>query len=464
MFCKKCGTELDDNALFCTKCGAKTDSEEKIQEPVTVTNTNLVKKEKKTGNISSIITGRNIIIAAIVIIAIICIAVGMKASKKINLNKYMTITYSGYNGIGTASWEFDSTAFEKDYGSKLKLNLNKIKKELTSYGIDYNSIIGAEMLDMSACSAVEELVIHGDLSKATELSNGDEVTFTWDDLTELEGYFNYKFKYADISSTVSGLQELEKFNPFDGIDVTFSGIAPNGRAEVELGARSGVYQYINYDLDIDSGLSNGDTVTLTASYGYGRNLADYTADNFGMIPTETTKEYTVEGLGHYVSAIEEIPETVMSSMQQQGVDILSAAETKWNDNAKISSISYIGSYLLTAKKASTYDNQNKLTLVFKVTISVDCAETDVHDKFSYYYPLTFKDLIVLPDETVSVDLSFYEKPNDTFSREYDFGGWYDIPLRWDGYEKLDSLFSNVVTSKIENYNYESTVEDTAIAE
>lgn len=60
MFCKKCGTELDDNALFCTKCGAKTDSEEKIQEPVTVTNTNLVKKEKKTGNISSIITGRNI--------------------------------------------------------------------------------------------------------------------------------------------------------------------------------------------------------------------------------------------------------------------------------------------------------------------------------------------------------------------------------------------------------------------
>ena len=186
MFCKKCGTELDDNALFCTKCGAKTDSEEKIQEPVTVTNTNLVKKEKKTGNISSIITGRNIIIATIVIIAIICIAVGMKASKKINLNKYMTITYSGYNGIGTASWEFDSTAFEKDYGSKLKLNLNKIKKELTSYGIDYNSIIGAEMLDMSACSTVEELVIHGDLSKATELSNGDEVTFTWDDLTELE--------------------------------------------------------------------------------------------------------------------------------------------------------------------------------------------------------------------------------------------------------------------------------------
>ena len=82
MFCKKCGTELDDNALFCTKCGAKTDSEEKIQEPVTVTNTNLVKKEKKTGNISSIITGRNIIIATIVIIAIICIAVGMKASKK----------------------------------------------------------------------------------------------------------------------------------------------------------------------------------------------------------------------------------------------------------------------------------------------------------------------------------------------------------------------------------------------
>ena len=31
MFCKQCGTQLDDKALFCKNCGAKTDN---AQQPV----------------------------------------------------------------------------------------------------------------------------------------------------------------------------------------------------------------------------------------------------------------------------------------------------------------------------------------------------------------------------------------------------------------------------------------------
>ena len=34
MFCKQCGTQLDDKALFCMQCGAKTDNaQQPVQQP-----------------------------------------------------------------------------------------------------------------------------------------------------------------------------------------------------------------------------------------------------------------------------------------------------------------------------------------------------------------------------------------------------------------------------------------------
>lgn len=40
--------------------------------------------------------------------------------KTINLNDYLEITTSGYEGYGNATWNFDYSRFEEDYQGKLK--------------------------------------------------------------------------------------------------------------------------------------------------------------------------------------------------------------------------------------------------------------------------------------------------------------------------------------------------------
>lgn len=472
MFCKKCGAELDDNAKFCVKCGTKTEVGEAAQVNTAATSSAPVHTNEASSAPTSVpvsgTAGKNpksgsfntkIIAVALGIIAVIVIAViGIKATKKIDFNDYIVVEYDGYNTRGTASWHFDSEAFEKDYGSKLKFDTKKLEKELQDANFDYLFWYGEGFLKATGCEWAEEMV-GGSLENSTQLSNGDEITFVWDDddITEMGEYFNYKFKYSDITVEVSGLEELQNFDPFDGVSLIYTGFSPNGNAEVQKSANAGVYQYITYDMDKSSGLSNGDVITVTASYGYGSNLEDYTAENFGMLPSQLTKEYTVEGLGYYASKLSDIPEETLAAMQQQGVDILMANSVNWDEHESTSGISYIGSYLLVAKDPSTNWNKNEMILVFKVTVNVDCDDPDTHDMFSYYYALSFYDIVVLPDGVVSVDLSDYSKTSDSFRKEYDFGGWWTTTLKWDGYEKIDSLFNKKVTANLENYSYESSV-------
>ena len=455
MFCKKCGAQLEDNAVFCGNCGARMD-----EAPATV-NAGVTAQSGATAQAAA--TGKRKIVAmalAAVVLVVAVVAI-VNGNKKINLNKYMTVEFSGYETKGNATWVFDNDSFEKDYGRKLKLNESRLRKEFAAEGLNYDSVMSLGLADYSATGLLAESV-SGTLSQTEDLSNGDEITFDWDEnMEELNEYFNYKFKYSEMSFTVSDLEEIQTFDPFDGISIIYTGIAPQGHAEISNSTSGDLYQHITYDMDKSSGLSNGDTITITASYNYGADLEDYTAENFGMIPSETTKTYTVEGLGKYICELEEIPDTLLTSMQQQGVDILNARAATWKDEAKISSISYLGSYLLTAKNSDGYGNNNMLTLVFKVTASVDCDDTDVHDKISYYYPVTFYDIIQLEDETVSVDLSSYDSCGEKFSRSYDFGNWWDTDLYFEGYEKLDSLFNKMVTVNVEQYNYVSNVEDSA---
>lgn len=73
-----------------------------------------------------------------------------------------------------------------------------------------------------------------------------------------------KLKYEDIEVKAEKLEEAKTFDPFEGIQVTFDGVAPNGYAYVEGNPSASAAQQFGYELDKSEGLSNGDTVTVTA--------------------------------------------------------------------------------------------------------------------------------------------------------------------------------------------------------
>ena len=167
MFCEKCGAKLVEDALFCGECGAKvrtasivdaqpenvseqnasSNSEETKNSETQGTSTNattpnvtidvnaakdkVLEKVKSFGSLPPKIYG--IIGAAVAaLIAIIVIAAGAK--RKINLNDYMTVDFTGYDTVGKAEINFDSDQFLSDVLEKT--TNKKIKKLMKGKDIE----------------------------------------------------------------------------------------------------------------------------------------------------------------------------------------------------------------------------------------------------------------------------------------------------------------------------------------
>ena len=127
-----------------------------------------------------------------------------------------------------------------------------------------------------------------------DLSNGDTVIYTWDcDDALAQDRFKVTMTYTDVEETVDNLEEVDFFDPFDFIDVTFVG--KDGEAEVELVEDDDepMVDELYYDVDPIDNLSVGDIVTITVSY-----LMDEESfvEEFHAIPSVTEMEYEVEDL------------------------------------------------------------------------------------------------------------------------------------------------------------------------
>lgn len=426
MKCTKCGAELAQNETVCSSCG--TDN-----RPAAAP-----KKNNK------LILGAGV--AAVIVIAAAIIFI-ISGSRKINLNKYASISVSGYDTIADAEFVFDYDKFEEDYGDKIKLKKSDDEEAFVS-----------QLFGESAAVLLFELCVDGSFDKSSQLSNGDKVTYTWKcDDENVKELFGYKLKYSDIETTVSGLEAVPTFDPFEGIEVTFSGIAPNGTAGIKNNSTSGAASQVYFQLDKALGLSNGDVVTVSVSDNGSQNPGKYFVDKYGAVPTATEKEFKVEGLGQYVSASSEIPDDMLEKMKSQAEDVIkSNVARSWSEESNLDACEYVGNYFLTSKDTINYGSANMIYMVYKMQATIASEQRKINDTFEYYTYVCFTDMILMPDGTCSLDLSSYRTPMNSFTKTYP-GGWFGYTYYVTGFEKLDSMFNKTVTTDINNYTYENNV-------
>ncbi len=355
---------------------------------------------------------------------------------KVDFNDYLTLECDGYDTVGYADYNFD---YER-----------MVNENLQAFGLSENA---GEMEEMGVYLLIEDYV-SGKLDKTDELSNGDTVTYEWDVNDErLEEVFPIKVTHDNKTLEISGLKEAETFDPFQNLKVTFTGIAPKG--EVSISGESGEVSGLNYTADKNTGLSNGDKITVSVDTSSG-DINDYCM-KYGLIPSVTEKEYTVEGLSSYAATFEDIPEDIRNKMDTNAQDTLKAyVAGKWADPKTFKGMKLIGNYFIYPKDSSlNVSVNNYVYFVYKVTA---LNKDDDNKEFSYYYYSYYTDVMPLDDGTCSYDLSSMSTPtsSDWFSSGDSFStGNY----RYYGYQDLDSLFSKQVTAKIDKYRYESTVKD-----
>lgn len=452
-YCSNCGIQIPLDSRFCPECRTRQDDVAgvpKIQprsqnsvRPQKVPVTNLSPEEQTK------IKKRNKIIGISFAAAIVlCVTIGVLSSlikPSINLNKYLKVTFEGYDTVGKAVVTFDNEQFEKDYEKKLSASSGKKASGIFLYNC-----------------------VNGSIDRNSGLSNGDVVTYSWEcnDEYALETY-GCKLKYKDVECKVEGLEEAEVFDPFEGIAVVFSGISPSGSANIEGEPTARAAQDLRYELDNYNGLSNGDKVTVTVSTYYD-NPVEYCIENYGMLPTPLTKEYKVEGLDRYIQAISDISTDALSDMQKQAEDVYNAhVAQNWGDDETLRNFTYIGSYLLTNKKQDDYWGvHNVLYLVYRAQVNDKYSnDSGKYDKTNdIYWYICYYDLLVDSDGVTTVDITNYKTPGDRFTIDSGIssGWWSTKTWYYYGYQTLDELYKVVVTSNSESYKHEDNVDENLI--
>ena len=445
MICTHCGKGIQNGITFCPYCGSAVNNAKE--------NTKMKKHNPAK------------VLAPIAAAAVIAAGGWAFANRTptIDVSKYMTLSADGYNTVGKLNISFDTEKLEKDYGKQITTRFKKQMKNLKddTYGL---SSLTASLYDGYETDLFAETCATGSADKTKNLSNGDVVTYTWDDNSdEAEEAFGVKVKYTDITYTVSGLASVNTFDAFDGVDVEFSGISPDGRATVNSLPTAAEAQGLYYTLDENSGLSNGDTVTLTVH----SNRDDFSdcIDKYGAMPQATEKTFTVEGLNEYVTSADTLSDSVLVSLQNQAEDVFkSYAAQRFSNGQTFKGMTYLGNYILTPKNKDSWGDKDRIVLAYQVTVHHDYTSElnttyDADDSFFWY--ITFNNVSKDADGNIASGLNDYDTPTtfvkiDSGVQKYSFSSSTET---WEyyGYASLDSLYNAAVNQYVENYNHQDNV-------
>lgn len=270
----------------------------------------------------------------------------------INLNNYISVSFSGYNLAGHASVRFDEEKFLLD-------NINDI-----SYNED-NLQVYRELYGDNGKSAANNIIrnISVKLNKSSYLSNGDIVEIVWEINTQkLETYFNWKYICPPQSFTITGLKEAPTFDPFEDVNLTFSGIAPYAKAIVfSNNNRTG-----SYTISPNKNLKNGDKVKVTY---YCADKSTMVA-NYGVYPSSYEKTYVVNGLDTYVQSIKELTNEQLDKL------VSDAREKIWFVGyGNYKDAKYCGNYFYYTKAEPINEKGNTICFIFEHPQQIGAANS-----------------------------------------------------------------------------------------
>lgn len=460
---KKPEIDTSDNIMKEETVGKAETSEAKVAD----NNEKTKKKGKKIAIIVIIaVAALVLILGVIIIIAVLIGSIALKP-KTVDLGQYVEIYSDGYDGFGRATVAFNKDAFVEDnsgkiyYTNKLVRAIEKGKEDglealFYEYGYDYDSFDDEAPAGFIA-DVLEDNIT---LSSSENLSNNEEVTLSWN-LDEFYAYFNneeaekYVAKYfhvklngEDIDETIDNLITVPKFDPFEGVELSFSGISPAGQVFITNFPDNDIHYHFEDGMYGVDEVKNGDQVKVIADCG---DMESYIQRN-NQAPSVTEKVYEVEGLPEVITSFSDIPQSIIDKLKQQTEDVILSSDGK-------SSSSYVGSYFLTAKNTDL-EKMNQLVLVYKVHSDMKISglfEKEEYDySLDYYYSLTWSNFC-FENDMVNYNTQ-YEKP-DKFRKDTGFELVPDLPITVDrnGYETMEDAYRKIVTSNLEYYTVEENI-------
>lgn len=428
MFCKHCGSKNVDGAVFCKKCGKPlSDTREQVIEGLAnvseTKDTESIAYEGTCAKKSRKLPVWLLLVTAVGVVLILIITLMLKNIKPtINLDDYLSFEAEGYDGYGKVGYNIDWDSIEDQYEDKV--SFTKLARE------DFD-----ELFESTTPIDFLKANVSVDLDCTTNVSNGDEIAYSWDIDADITEYIKCNVKFNDGSYSVSGLKDVGSFDAFSGLTVFFSGVAPNGIAEIQYSG-SDLY-YGDFSIDRNEGLKNGDTIKVDIT----NQDPAYYAEKLGKIPESFEKEYKVEGLDEYVSTIAGLNPQYFEIIKKEAEDVVSAyAASSYNQESSLGSLDYEG-YVLNSKKKEGANSINELYIILSGDVSNSKGDFST---IRVYYPVRFKNVLS-------------QGGNTTYDENVEIIGRSDLAVGLfgtKGYLNPLSCYMEIVDSNRDSYDTE----------
>ena len=347
---------------------------------------------------------------------------GLEDTSKIDLSKYITLEYEGYNKYATAKASFDEKALKKDFDSS----------------------IAKEFIDQASLSIKNNSKLENNKDVEINISIPD----SWLKKNGLE------LKSNTIKIKVEGLKEATEIDGFSGMKVDITGMSPNLNLSVSNTSTDEFIKTIIYTPEKTSGISNNDTVKINIT-----SFDEKMAKEKGYVLKETSTNYKVENQAAYVYNLSEITPDVKEQIKSSYIEKAKAKATEidWGDERAKEKIRYytdytyvdlgdsninqdlsIGNpeitalYLLTNKDNSkTYLDTNKIIGIIKIPYTSNINGVT----YNWYITVTGSNFSLKSDGSIS-DNTVYESTTE-------YG------------ESQEKAYSTYLDSQKSNYNVES---------
>lgn len=259
--------------------------------------------------------------------------------------------------------------------------------------------------------------------------------------------------------------EIQIYDPFENLIVSFEGTDPEGRIRLEKRSTYGVDREYAFHAENNSGLRNGDKVKVTVEFGdsmesFNQNLAA----QYRTVISEWSKEYTVKDLPFNLTSFSQIDDLTLNAIKDKAVDtIIRQAEQK-EGLVTVDKVTLLGHCFLTRRGPTTIldSTRNYLFLVYSVKCTVDLSPEgrSYRNSVNYVTSVRFSDLIGMPDGKTALSLENAVMPSSYITLNSGVPTllvFLPRTFQFAGYEDTDTLFYNEVASLTEKFNCENSI-------
>lgn len=301
--------------------------------------------------------------------------------------------------------------------SKTTIDLKDVT-HITLTGFDGEGVLSATVDVDEKYGAFYETV-SVDFSKSSGLTNGDEVTISFNYDKNAAKTYNLKVKAGDMHYTVSGLvaaTPVSENDLFEGLDINFEGIAPLATASLDT-SNTKFKDVVTYQIiDEKEYYDAGETIRVRAVFDAADlEKLDYKAT---VDSEECIKEYIVEDVDRYITDTDQITDEMMASLKKEALTLFTDANeygmrifcdaglmpvyVNKKTTFKWSSPNYISSYLNVLREESygkTGTHVNDIKLCYESVISQADGKACKAEVI-----VRFQDIIIRKDGTIDLKL------------------------------------------------------------